>query len=52
MPFLISLLPMSARERMAEVAIQDVVEAIRTTGRHEWIGEFEAKYGLESEFEV
>jgi len=32
---------------MAEVAIQDVVEVIRKTGRHEWIGEFEVKNGLE-----
>jgi hypothetical protein len=45
MTFLMSLLPESARERIAVVTIQDVVEAIRTIGRHEWIGEFEKKYG-------
>ena len=45
MPFLMSLLPESARERIVVVTIQDVVEAIRKTGRHEWIGEFETKYG-------
>lgn len=49
MPFLLSLLPDSAIERIAVITIQDVVEAIRATGRHEWVSEFEAKYGLNRE---
>jgi hypothetical protein len=46
MPFLLSLLPEKARKHIAVVTIQDVAEAIRASGRHEWINEFEAKYGL------
>ena len=46
LPFLLSLLPESARERIAVVAIQDVAQAIQETGRHEWISEFISKYGL------
>ena len=44
-PFLVSLLPPPIRDRVKLVAIQDVVNAIRCTNRHEWIGEFEKKYG-------
>ena len=46
MPFLLSLLPEEAREHIAVITMQDVVEAIRATGLHEWVSEFEAKYGL------
>lgn len=45
-PFLASLLPQPARDRVKLVAIQDIVSAIRKTKRHEWIGEFEKKYGI------
>ena len=47
MPFLLLLIPAAARARIKVLYIQDVVTAIRESGRHEWIGEFERKYGLE-----
>ena len=50
-PFLLSLLPDEATKHIAVVTIQDVAEAIRASGRHEWINEFEAKYGLAREVE-
>lgn len=46
MPFLLSLLPESVHDRIATVSIQQVVAAVRSSGRHEWIAEFERKYGL------
>ena len=46
MPFLVSLLPASARESIGTVTIQQVVAAIKEFGRHGWIAEFEHKYGL------
>lgn len=46
MNFLLSLLPESAQERISVVTIQEVVEAIQATDRHEWINEFVLKYGL------
>jgi hypothetical protein len=47
MPFLLSLLPVSARARVAAVSIQQLVAAIRASGRHGWVDEFERKYGLQ-----
>ena len=49
MPFLLSLLPKKARKHIAVITIQDLVEAIRATDRHEWVSGFEAKYGLDRE---
>jgi POLQ-like helicase len=46
MPFLLSLVPQSVLSRVAAVSIQQVVAAIKSSGRHEWITEFEQKYGL------
>jgi POLQ-like helicase len=46
MPFLLSLVPQSVLSRVAAVSIQQVVAAIESSGRHEWITEFEQKYGL------
>lgn len=46
MPFLLSLVPQSVRPRVATVSIQQVVAAIKSSGQHEWITEFERKYGL------
>jgi hypothetical protein len=46
MPFLLSLLPSSARDCVASVTIQQVVAAITASGRHEWVSEYERKYGL------
>lgn len=46
MPFLLSLTPPSVRDRVATVTIQQVVAAIKASGRREGIDEFERKYGL------
>ena len=46
MPLLMSLTPKSLHHRIAAITVQEVVMAIRTTGRHTWIGEFALKYGL------
>ncbi|MCK4548032.1 MAG: hypothetical protein KAW17_11400 [Candidatus Eisenbacteria sp.] len=46
-PFLRSLVPADLRSRIHAVTIQNVVRAIKASGRHgDWIGEFEKKYGL------
>ncbi len=45
-PFLLSLIPHHLHPKVKILYIQEVVEAIRETGRHEWICEFEKKYGL------
>jgi hypothetical protein len=46
MPFLLSLTPDHLHAKVKILYIQEVVNAIRETGNHEWIGEFEKKYGL------
>jgi len=46
MPFLLSLIPHSLHTRIATVSVQQVVTAIKASGRHTWISEFESKYGL------
>jgi hypothetical protein len=46
MSFSLSLIPPAAIARIKVLYIQDVVSAIRESGRYEWIGEFERKYGL------
>ena len=46
MEFLVSLVLQSLHTRIATVSIQQVVAAIKSSGRHEWITEFERKYGL------
>ena len=46
MPVLLSLVPEGLRERVRILSVQKVVWAIKSTGRHEWIQEFESKYGL------
>lgn len=45
-PFLLSLVPEHLHPKIKIVYFQEVVDAIRETGNHEWIGEFEVKYGL------
>jgi hypothetical protein len=46
MPFLLSLVPQSVLPRVATASIQQMVAAIRSSGWHEWITEFERKYGM------
>ena len=48
MPFLLTLVPESQRAGIASVSIQQVVDAIKSSGRHEWTEEFERKYALNS----
>jgi len=46
MAHLLKLVPGSLRHRIARVSIQQLVGAIKATGRHAWIAEFERKYAL------
>jgi hypothetical protein len=46
MPFLREMAPKPLRSRVKTVTLQCVVEAIKASGRHEWVAEFERKYGL------
>lgn len=45
---LLSYVPENLRNRVAMVSIQQVVQAIRSSGRHGWIQEFKNKYGLDA----
>jgi hypothetical protein len=46
MPLLLQMLPVDVRRRVGIVGIQRVAEHIKASGRHPWIGQFEAKYAL------
>jgi hypothetical protein len=46
MPMLLDFVPEVARSQVVAVTIQDVVAAIKAGGGHEWVGQFEEKYGL------
>jgi hypothetical protein len=47
LPRLVEQLPAHLRGRIAAITVQQVVAAIHASARHDdWIGEFEAKYGL------
>jgi hypothetical protein len=46
LPLLLSLVPGELRSRVLSVSIQEVVSAVKASGRHPWIAEFERKYGL------
>jgi len=46
MPFLLSLIPGHLHSKIKILYIQEVVRAVKETGQHEWIGEFEKKYGM------
>ena len=46
MPFLLSLIPGHLHSKIKLLYIQELVDAIRESGRHEWVGEFEIKYGM------
>ena len=50
---LVEKLPVHCRHRVGSMSIQEVTASIRSCGGHEdWIGEFEAKYGLNGSKEV
>lgn len=46
MPPLLQMLPDDIRRRVGIVSIQRVVEHVKASGRHQWVGEFEAKYDM------
>ena len=47
LPFLINKLPKNIKPEISVLSIQNLVEEIEKTKRHEnWIGEFKYKYGL------
>lgn len=46
MPFLVGLLPENLRQRVSYVTVQELVAEIGRAGGHEWLPEFESKYGL------
>ncbi len=45
-PLLLSFVPQSLRDRLADISMQQLINAIKDTGRHSWIQQFEQKYGL------
>lgn len=49
LPLLLSFVPEGLHDRVATISLQHVVMAIKSTGRHEWIQEFESKYGLSTQ---
>ena len=46
LPFLLSFVPESGQAYVLNISIQQVVTAVKDSGRHAWISEFEKKYGL------
>ena len=46
MPFLLGLLPQKIMNKVAAISIQELAEEIRLNGKHEWIDDFNLKYGL------
>lgn len=46
LPLLLDFVPEYVRPQVKAITIQEVVVAIRASGRHPWISEFEHKYGL------
>lgn len=47
MPLLMQFIPEEHKSKIAMITVQEVVEAIKDSGRHnDWIEEFELKYGL------
>ena len=46
MPFLLGLLPQELRHRVTQVTVQDLLTEIKLSGNHEWVDDFEEKYGL------
>ena len=49
LPLLRDFVPQSVRSQVKTVTVQEIVAAIKASGRHEWIPEFEKKYGLGEE---
>ncbi len=45
-PFMFSMVPGRLHSRIASITIQSLVSCIRASGQHQWIDEFEIKYGM------
>jgi POLQ-like helicase len=46
LPMLLGFVPETVRPQVKAVTVQEVVTAIKRSGRHPWISKFERKYGL------
>jgi len=46
MPFLLGLLPQELRHQVIQVTVQELLTEIKLSGNHEWVDDFEEKYGL------
>lgn len=46
LPFLLTFVPDSLKGRVKAITLQEVVESIDKSGRHEWVGEFERRYSI------
>jgi len=46
LPFLLSFVPESSQAHVLNISIQQIITAVKDSGRHAWITEFERKYGL------
>jgi len=46
MPFLLSLVPAALQSKIHTITMQQLAADIRATGRHDWMAEFDQKYGL------
>jgi hypothetical protein len=47
-PLLLKYVPRQLHSQVGNLSIQDVVNAIELSGRHEWIKQFKLKYGMTS----
>lgn len=46
LPLMLEFVPEKVRPQVKAITVQEVVAAIKTSGRHSWISEFERKYGM------
>ena len=46
-PFLTTFVPHEHKDKVHMATVQEVVRAIKDSGKHNWITEFEQKYGIE-----
>jgi hypothetical protein len=47
MPLLLRFVPKRLQDRVGQMSIQNVVRAIESSARHDWIKEFKLKYAME-----
>lgn len=44
-PFLMEFVPADIKDKIASISIQSLIRTIKESGKHEWIADFEKKYG-------